>query len=153
MLVFFYILLRIEMGSEQRMRRTVFLMTNALWGVQGLCISTADLVSYPHVLEITSGGSLGLGFQLKGCSPQAVNKISLVVTRQEQEVLGGVECHLPPSTYDIYDMASTIPFMQYFLVHLLFREQQIIIHFTCHVSITIKQKLLHSLNMLLCGTG
>ena len=65
MLVFFYILLRIEMGSEQRMRRTAFLMTNVLWGVQGLCISTADLVSYPHVLEITSGGSLGLGFQLK----------------------------------------------------------------------------------------
>ena len=54
--------------------------------------------------------------------------------------------------YDIYYLVSTIPFMQYFLVHLLFREQQIIIHFTCHVSFTINQKLLHLLNTLLCET-
>ena len=70
MLVFFYILLRIEMGSEQRMGRTVFLMTNALWGVQGLCISTADLVSYPHVLEITSGGDSGPMFSIERMLPQ-----------------------------------------------------------------------------------
>ena len=42
----FYILLRIEMGSEQRMRRTAFLMTNALWGVRGVCIA-ADVDLLP----------------------------------------------------------------------------------------------------------
>ena len=70
MLVLLYSSSYIEMGSEQRMRRTAFLMTNALWGVQGLCISTADLVSYPHVLEITSGGLWAYVFNWEDAPPR-----------------------------------------------------------------------------------
>ena len=124
----FYILLRIEMGSEQRMRRTAFLMTNALWGVQGLCISTADLVSYPHVLEITSGGSLGLGFQFKWCSPKAVNKISLVVTRQE--VLGGVERHLQYMTYMTWCLPSLLCNTFLFTIYSVNNRLSFILHAT-----------------------
>ena len=125
----FYILLRIEMGSEQIMRRTAFLMTNALWGVQGLCISTADLVSYPHVLEITSGGgTLGLCFQLKGCSPKAVNKISLVVTRQE--VLGGVERHLQYMTYMTWCLPSLLCNTFLFTIYSVNNRLSFILHAT-----------------------